>query len=227
MRTTLFTLASLLLIAASPRAGEAPVSLFDGKTLAGWRAPDMSYFSVEDGAITGTVTAQHLPPRNQFIVWQGGLPANFELTFKVRMSGAKANSGMQFRSEVHEQGLVHGYQADVGAGKIWGGIWDEYGTRSSLAGRGEKVVIDEAGKRTITRFATLQQLLPAFDLAKWNEYRITASGAHMVLRVNGVVTADLEDHEKGKAHLAGVLSVPVVPEPMKVQYKDITLTTLK
>ena len=28
--------------------------LFDGKTLAGWNAADMSYWSVEDGAITGT-----------------------------------------------------------------------------------------------------------------------------------------------------------------------------
>ena len=30
--------------------------IFDGKTLAGWHAPDMSYFTVEDGAITGTTT---------------------------------------------------------------------------------------------------------------------------------------------------------------------------
>ena len=29
-------------------------SIFDGKTLAGWNAADMSYWSIEDGAITMT-----------------------------------------------------------------------------------------------------------------------------------------------------------------------------
>ena len=114
----------------------------------------MSYFSVEDGAITGKTTSAHNPPYNQFIVWQGGEVADFELEFKFRIFGAKSNSGMQFRSAVKEKGLVHGYQADMdGAGKFLGGIWDEYGTRGSLAGRGEKSVIDESGKKTATRYA--------------------------------------------------------------------------
>ena len=51
--------------------------IFDGRTLDGWKAPDMSYFSVEDGAITGTTTRQHNPPENQFIVWQDGTVDNF------------------------------------------------------------------------------------------------------------------------------------------------------
>ncbi|MBM3803036.1 MAG: DUF1080 domain-containing protein [Acidimicrobiia bacterium] len=28
-------------------------AIFNGKNLEGWKAPDMTYFSVEDGAITG------------------------------------------------------------------------------------------------------------------------------------------------------------------------------
>ena len=31
-------------------------SIFDGKSLAGWRAPNMSYWSVRDGAITAEST---------------------------------------------------------------------------------------------------------------------------------------------------------------------------
>src|SRR6185436_13329823 len=87
--------------------------IFDGKTLDGWKAPDMSYFSVQDGAITGEVTPKSIPnpPRNQFIVWQGGPVRDFDLRFRFRIFGAKANSGMQFRSAVKDKGLVWGYQA--------------------------------------------------------------------------------------------------------------------
>jgi hypothetical protein len=42
--------------------------IFDGKTLDGWKAPDMSFFSVVDGAITGEATPKHMPAINQFIV---------------------------------------------------------------------------------------------------------------------------------------------------------------
>ena len=199
--------------------------IFDGKTLAGWHAPDMSYFTVEDGAITGTTTAVHNPPYNQFIVWQGGEVADFELKFKFRIFGAKSNSGMQFRSVVKDKGLVHGYQADMdGAGKYLGGIWDEYGTRRSLAGRGEKATIDESGKRTVTRFAESEALLKNLKTDEWNEYHITAVGSRMTLRINGQLTAELDDREIGKAARKGVLAMPIIPgEPMKVQYKDIHL----
>ena len=52
--------------------GKAWKGIFNGKNLDGWKAPDMSYFSVEDGAITGQTTREHNPPENQFIVWQDG-----------------------------------------------------------------------------------------------------------------------------------------------------------
>lgn len=34
-------------------------SIFDGRTLEGWRGQDMSFWTVEDGAITGTISPQH------------------------------------------------------------------------------------------------------------------------------------------------------------------------
>jgi len=202
--------------------------IFNGKTLDGWKAPDMSYFSVEDGAITGQTTREHNPPENQFIVWQGSTVDDFELRFKFRLFGPKANSGMQFRSQVKERGLVHGYQADMAtAGPYLGAIWDEYGERRSLAARGEKSVINEAGQKTATRFAAAEALLKGVNLEDWNEYHITARGPHIVLRINGEVTAELEDRETGKAASSGVLAMPIIPgEPMKVQYKDIQLKVL-
>lgn len=202
--------------------------IFDGKTLDGWRAPDMSYFSIEDGAITGTTTREHNPAENQFIVWQGGTVDDFELRFKFRIFGAKANSGMQFRSRVRERGLVHGYQADIAtSGPYLGGIWDEYGTRKSLAARGEKTEIDENGRRTSTRFANAESILRGINLEEWNDYHIIARGPHITLKINGERTAELIDRERGKSAASGVLGMPIIPgEPMKVQYKDIRLKTL-
>ena len=203
--------------------------IFDGKTLNGWRAPDMSYFTVEDGAITGTTTKEHNPPYNQFIVWQGGTVTDFELKFKFRIFGAKANSGMQFRSLVKDKGLVWGYQADIAVnGPYLGGIWDEYGPRRSLAARGESSVIDEAGKRTSTKFAAADSLLKGIRLQAWNEYHIIARGPHIILKINGEKTSELIDREAGKAAASGVLAMPIIPgEPMKVQYKDLQLKVLR
>ena len=223
-----------LLVAIMVAAGaaqtddEAWTKIFNGKNLDGWKAPDMSYFSVEDGAITGQTTLEHNPPENQFIVWQDGIVEDFELKFRFRIFGPKANSGMQFRSRVKERGLVHGYQADMAtSGPYLGAIWDEYGERRSLAARGEKAVIKEDGRKTSTRFAAAEDLLKGINLQDWNEYHITARGSCMVLRINGVVTAELEDRETGKAAASGVLAMPIIPgEPMKVQYKDILLRVL-
>ncbi len=199
-------------------------SIFDGKSLNGWKAPDMTVWSVENGAITGTVTPEHKPQENVFIVWQDGKVDDFELKFKFRMFGEKANSGMQFRSQVRERGLVHGYQADITKqGKSLGGIWDEYGSRNSLAARGEKSVIDVNGKKTVTQLADAAELMKGIDLEQWNEYQIIARGNHMTLKINGRITSELIDQEKGKALVSGVLAMPVIPEPMKVQYKDIRL----
>jgi hypothetical protein len=37
---------------------------------------------------------------------------------------------------------------------------------------------------------------------------------------------ELDDREQGKAALEGVIAMPIIPEPMRVQYKDIRLKVL-
>jgi hypothetical protein len=203
------------------------IDLFDGKTLAGWSAPDMSFFSVQDGAITGEATPKHMPAYNQFITWQGGTVRDFELRFKFRVTGAKANSGMQFRSVVKEKGLVWGYQADIAMnGAFLGGIWDEYGPRKSLAARGESNVVDEDGKKTVTKFGDPVELAKGINLAEWTDYRIVAQGDHMYTEINGRKMAELVDKERGHAAAEGVLAMPIIPEPMRIQFKDLRLKKL-
>lgn len=211
--------------ATSSTEGTAWHPLFDGKTLTGWTAPDMSFWSVQDGLLTGETTREHQPPRTQFLVWHGGEVRDFEMKFEFRIFGTGANSGMQFRSAVKEQGLVHGYQADLNSkGDLVGSLYDEYNPRASLAHRGERVVIDEAGHRTATRFAAAETVPPNLRTDAWNEYHITAVGPKITLRVNGVVTAEVEDRQIGEADAAGVLATAIIAgEPMKVQYRNLRL----
>lgn len=56
--------------------------IFDGESLAGWKALNMSYWVVEDGAITAQSTKENPCTSNQFLVWQGGDVSDFELKLK-------------------------------------------------------------------------------------------------------------------------------------------------
>ena len=97
--------------------------IFDGKTLQGWSAPNLSYWSVEDGAITAKSTEENPCHANQFLVWQGGEVADFELKLQFRLENNKGNSGVQFRSKIDERGRGVGYQADILPQGPWCGAW--------------------------------------------------------------------------------------------------------
>ena len=98
-------------------SGQVPAdefrSIFDGKSLAGWHAGDMSYWSVQDGAITAESTPEHPCTLNRFLIWQGGEPGDFELRLKFRLANNRGNSGIQFRSVLLPNGDTVGYQADI------------------------------------------------------------------------------------------------------------------
>ncbi len=68
---------TLFALNAAAQPGFKPI--FDGKTLKGWANPDMSYWSVEDGAITGKSTPKHPAQKNYYLVWQGGEVGDFDL----------------------------------------------------------------------------------------------------------------------------------------------------
>ena len=63
------------------------------------------------------------------------------------------------------------------------------------------------------------------DTTQWTDYHIIAKGEHVVLKINGVVTAELHDADPRRRD-EGVLAMPVIPAEMKVQYKDLRLKRL-
>jgi len=214
-----------------PAAAAEPgfVSLFDGKTLTGWSCPAMEHWSVEDGAITARNTERI--KQCYYLVWQGGQPADFELKAKFRIQGPKeANSGIQFRSKVRRDGFVEGYQADITREpKFCGALYDETPKRGLVAEKGQRVAIDEQGRRTVDQFADAAELWKKIDLAGWNEYDITARGKHIVTKINGQLMWDVTDREKGRhGEAPGVIALQLhVGPPMEVQFKDIRLKVFR
>jgi hypothetical protein len=203
-------------------------SIFDGRSLEGWKALDMSYWSVRDGAITGQSTPENPCSSNQFMVWQGGDVSDFELKLKFRVTGNSGNSGVQFRSVLKPNGLAVGYQADIlQSGPYLGGVCDELHSRKGpelLTANGKKTVIDASGKRTAS---DLEGKATMRAPGEWNDYHITAKGQHIILQINGVKCSELIDQEEGHFDLKGILGLQLRSgKPMTVQFKDIVLKQL-
>jgi hypothetical protein len=200
--------------------------IFDGKTLEGWSARDMSFWSVEDGAITAQSSESHPCALNQFLVWQGGDVDDFELKCKFRLAQNQGNSGIQFRSKIAPDGTAIGYQADILPGGPWcGALADEYTTREPLmVPNGHKTIVDANGKRTCTRAGEPVSLKKP---GEWNDYHITARGHHMLLKINGQVSAEFIDNDAKEFDSSGILGLQLRSgAPMKVQFKEIQLKTL-
>jgi len=211
-----------LKVAQAEAKGE---SLFNGKTLDGWKGSP-KLWSVKDGVICGATSEEDPLPYNTFLIWEGKPVKNFELTMKLLMLG-KNNSGIQYRSrELPQAGdyVVGGYQMDIHPNPRYIGMLYEERGRGILAQRPTKVVIDADGKKRVTE--TLGEATP-IDLAQWNEYTIITKGNRLVHKVNGKVTVEITDRQKDKAAQSGVIALQLHRGPtMQVQVKDIRLKRL-
>lgn len=225
---------------------EGFVPIFDGKTLDNW-AGDTTYWSVQDGNLTGQITPSTLLKSNSFIVWQGGTPGDFELKAEFRITET-GNSGIQYRSEKVEDvpNALRGYQADIdGKNNYTGQNYEERG-RTTLAYQGEKVVVNtqpdpeaEGSLRAnvknnawMVREVTgslgsqdsLRTLMKSND---WNSAHIIARGNRLQHYINGVLISDVTDNDTVNRKMSGFVGVQVhVGPPMKVEYRNIRLKEL-
>lgn len=204
------------------------ISIFDGNTLTGWNAPDPSYWSVEDGAITGRITKEHRCNTNQYLVWMGGNLGDFELKLKSRLTGEGGiNNGFQFRSRVMPDRDVAGYQVDNNLKTDWlVRLYDEHG-RHTLAWRGQRTVFGADGKPVHAKIAEAQGPA-AFKLEDWHEYHLICDGPRLTLLVNGVLMAEVIDNDPLHADTAGIFALQLHSgPPTLVQFKNIRLKKLR
>ena len=183
---------------------------------------------MQDGAITGQTKADTGLKENNFLIWKDQVE-NFELRLKFRLESG--NSGIYYHAQKRPAGQTQGdplvgTQADFDASGRWTGVIMEYLLREVLAERGQKVVIDEQGKKQATPLGDPAQLLAAVKAKEWNDYTVVAKGGSVVLKINGVTMCELEDRDpKRLVHGWLALQVHVGP-PMRVQFKDIYLRRL-
>lgn len=202
-----------------------------GTDLAGWRAADMTFWTVEEGAITARITPEHPTERNHYLVWQGGELADFELKLRHRiLSQHDVNGGFQFRSQMFNSGIpddCRGYQVDNNTNTTWlARLYDEFG-RHTLAWRGEhSTFAHEGSAHTIEPLPGHGE--PArFKLEDWHEYHLVCKGREISLSVNGRLIAKVTDNDPFAYDLSGILALQLHSgPPMVVQFKEIWLRRL-
>jgi hypothetical protein len=238
IRVALFVLPLLLSVplvvgpAAEAEDDGGFVSLFNGANLDGWETPDPTYWSIEDGAITAKITAEHPCSVNQYLVYAKEPLGDFELKLSFRMNGwptaeqPNVNGGFQFRSTVIEGHDVAGYQVDNNLATDWlVRLYDEHG-RHTLAWRGENTTITDKGELVVAPIEAAKG--PAdFKLEEWHEYHLICQGPKITLKVNGKVMAEVTDQDPKQQEFTGVLALQLHSgPPMTVQFRDVRVKKL-
>ena len=203
---------------------DEPESLFDGKSLDGWKGLPQ-FWSVADGVIVGETTAENPTKGNTFFVWQGGELADFDITCLVRFRGN--NSGLQYRSSIVDADnfVLAGYQADLHPkpeyfGMLYG---EKLGKRGIIAQRGQRVEVGKDGATKVVGEVGDGATLTDWE---WNTLRVIVVGNRLIHQVNGVTTVDITDHHP-EALAKGVIGLQLHAGPaMRVEFKDIQLRRL-
>ena len=207
---------SLLILAllTLPLTAKEPtkvVSIFDGKTLTGWKTvkpANANLWSVENGTITGGDGINKVR-RNTYLATEKEY-GDFEFRCLFRITGdhktGLINSGIQYRSYIKKNKII-GYQADIGR-KWWGGIYDEH-RRNKLLVKGDMSILKDILKED-----------------GWNSYIIRCKGNHHQLYINGVLTADYVEQDP-KIPSKGIIAIQVHSGGnAKVEFKHVTITEL-
>jgi hypothetical protein len=207
------------------------VKIFDGKTLDGWEAMPAKTapaWTVEDGMIVGNGAKAR-----SYIVYQNKEVADLELKFAYRFPG-KGNSGVSIRAIVDPTGKrgFQSYHADIGhlgIGPQVLGAWDFHtpGRREHRCFRGERLVIDENDKPTLTK---IKGALTKDDVNKngWNKVHVVVKGNAFKFSINGKPASEFTEHlPKNKRLKKGMIQFQLHDPGMFVHFKDIHLKVLK
>jgi hypothetical protein len=224
---------------ASLMAQRAPsgfTSIFDGRTLKGWKG-DMKVWSVRDGAITAST--DNPITHNTYLVLDKPY-ANFELRYKYRWLTDVGNSGIQFRSGMGEGNYVMaGMQANVtpvGKPERFAMLYDELGDRQEMVLLGQRAEVTRhqatsGGRGRIVR-TVLNMVNPRDAIIKsvkpkdWNEGVLIVQGNRIVHVVNGFVAFDAIDKDP-LTQRDGLIGFQAHSgPPMTVQFKDLAIRPL-
>ncbi|MDQ2718872.1 MAG: DUF1080 domain-containing protein [Bacteroidota bacterium] len=188
-------------------------SLFDGKTLSGWKKlAGTADYKVENGAIVGTTVVNS---GNTFLVTKKEFD-DFVLEMDVKINDTTSNSGVQMRSHFNSsghngKGLVFGYQFEIDpSSRKWsGGVYDE-------------------GRRDWLYPVSLhQEAQNAFKIGVYNHLKMECIGNEIKTWINDIPVAYLVDTIDKKGFIG--LQVHAVTKSEyageKVYFKNIKIKT--
>jgi hypothetical protein len=227
LRVYRYTVILLLLPTLLPAADRDNwISLFDGKTLQGWKhVGGKGRYEVKDGAIVGTIAASEF---GSFLITDAEyrdfvLEAEFKADWGL-------NSGLQFRAKMppgYPKERMQGYQYEIDptdrgiTGALNGDIPGKKGhglLPTSHGGPPRDAWIKERGNG--------KWLIPD----AWNSLRIECRGPHMKLWLNGKLTVEYDESTFASGRIG--LQVPQAPEnsPLigkKIAFRNLRLQQLK
>lgn len=221
------------------------VPIFDGQSLNDW-VGDSTYWRVENGMLIGEVLPSTLLKENSFIIWEGGKPSNFELKLEFRISD-KGNSGINYRSNrlKNRPFALQGYQADLDGRNRYTGQNYEEKKRTTLAYRGEQVVVNPLNnddsihfksqiennawlnREVVKSLGNADSLRGVMKDNKWNQYHLIVKDNEMKHLLNNVLMSYVVDNDTVNSTSSGLIGVQVhVGPPMKVEFRNIQLKSL-
>ena len=196
----------------------APISLFDGKSLAGWEG-DPKVWRVEDGVIVGGSLQGN--PRNEFLTTKRSF-YNFRLKLEYKLVGTEGfvNGGVQFRSQraTTPPNEMVGYQADIGHGHT-GSLYDESRRKKFLARAGSNV--SAYGLKSEADLVGLEKV------GEWNRYEIRAEGPRITIFLNGKATLDYTETDPSIDDAYGLIGLQIHGNcKAEIRFRNITLDPL-
>lgn len=219
----LATLANL----RSVKSEEDFISLFDGKTLAGWDWQPGSW-EVRDGAIWCTGKAKE----KNWLVWRKEQPANFILRLEFRWE--KGNSGVQVRSDDLGDWQITGYQVEVAEGAVMG-LWHhsllakdhpKKEVRHLMATAGQSAVIKEDGTKSVEEKADPAELRARYREHDWNSLEIIAEGDTLIQMINGIEFSRVTDRDADMSRKRGFIALQDHGKGCSVAFRNLRLKTL-
>jgi hypothetical protein len=152
--------------------GEKPVTLFNGKDLAGWKGND-KYWSVQDGVIVGRNSAENAPKASTYLLSDKKYRA-FRLLFEGKLVTSEMHSGVaMWGTPVEKEGDPHSYMGHLVMFPSAWGFYDLY--------RRNSIYQDNGSARNAGR------------QHDWNQMEILAQPPRIRLAVNGKLVADWTD----------------------------------
>ena len=169
---------------------------FNGKNLSNWRGNE-KLWSVEGSEIVGKTTGLS---KNEFLVSEYSV-GDFHLKLEVKLVANAGNSGIQFRSQQTEKGML-GYQADVGPG-WWGKLYEE---------EGRALLWDKSGESHVKN-------------GEWNHYEVRAQGSKIQTWINGQLCVDFDDPKGAKR---GIMALQLHSGgPTEVRFRNVEMKVLE